>query len=70
MAKKAVAPVVTVKPVADAGGVRVGWWVRCDGEVLHKYPGDDAGKRAALRHRDSLLAEWKAAQRVAVRVPT
>lgn len=71
MAKKAVAPVVTVKrgaPSPRHGGDA--WVVRVDGEVLEAYPSDDAGHRAALRRRDAVLAEWKAAQRVAVRVPT
>jgi hypothetical protein len=61
--KKPQPPAVTVKSVNDAGGQRVHWLVRVDGLQLAAYGPDDSGHRAALRHRDRVLADWKAAQR-------
>jgi hypothetical protein len=66
--KKPVPPTVTVKP-KDSGGLA--WLVRVDGVVssVHSYEPQDAegerrAYREALRHKDAVLADWRARQRV------
>jgi hypothetical protein len=62
--KKAVPPTVTVKQgVPTPRHTEEAWVVRVNGEVVQAYPLTEDGKRAALRHKDRALADWRAAQR-------
>lgn len=62
--KKATPPTVTVKlGTPSPRHFEQAWVVRVNGEVVEAYPADDAGKRAALRKRDNVLAAWKSRQR-------
>lgn len=57
-------PTVTVKlGVPTPRHTEEVWVVRVNGEVADAYANDDNGHRAALRHRDRLLADWKAARK-------
>jgi hypothetical protein len=62
--KKAAPPTVTVKlGVKHPADEVMAWVVRYNGDIVEAYPNTPDGKRAALRHRDSLVATWKYEQR-------
>lgn len=58
--KKPAPPTVTVKPgVKHPADEVTSWVVRVNGEIVEAYPYTPDGKRAAMRHRDNVLADWK-----------